>query len=32
VVTGTVSVRDFAKRKTVRVTAGKTYVARARRR
>jgi hypothetical protein len=32
VVTGTVSVRDFAKRKTVRVTAGKTYVARARKR
>jgi hypothetical protein len=32
VVTGTVSVRDFARRKTVRLTAGKKYVARARRR
>ncbi len=31
VVTGVVSVRDFAKRKTVRVQAGKKYVARARR-
>jgi hypothetical protein len=31
VVTGVVSVRDFAKRKTVRVKAGKKYVARARR-
>jgi hypothetical protein len=31
VVTGVVSVRDFVKRKTVRVRAGKKYVARARR-
>ena len=31
VATGVVSVRDFAKRKTVRVKAGKKYVARARR-
>ena len=31
VVTGVVSVRDFGKRKTVRVEAGKKYVARARR-
>ena len=31
VVTGAVSVRDFVKRKTVRVKAGKKYVARARR-
>jgi hypothetical protein len=31
VVSGVVSVRDFAKRKTVRVNAGKKYVARARR-
>ena len=31
VVTGVVSVRDFVKRKTVRVKAGKKYVARARR-
>jgi hypothetical protein len=32
VVSGTVSVRDFGKRKTVRVGAGKKYVARARKR
>jgi hypothetical protein len=32
VVAGVVSVRDFGKRKTVRVTAGKKYVAKARRR
>jgi hypothetical protein len=31
VASGVVSVRDFAKRKTVRVKAGKKYLARARR-